>query len=186
MKKINSHFYGSCRGFLPKCRYAFHSINSIIFYPKRKANLHLGSLPRRQAGLPPHHPQKLLLARNNSSGQALVVLLVFMIVSLTIASAATVLILVNSLSSSRVEQGIETDALAESGIENALLQSLRNPLYTGETLTMGSGSVKVVVEGVGIKMATSSAVWGNFTRQVEVKFTDLNNVLNINSWTEIF
>lgn len=127
-----------------------------------------------------------LLKCNHSSGQALVVLLVFMVVSLTIASAATVLILVNSASSSRVEQGIETDAIAESGIENALLQSLRNPNYTGETLTLGSGSVKVVVAGTGAKTATSSAIWGNFTRQIQVQFTDINNILNTNSWTELF
>lgn len=120
------------------------------------------------------------------SGQALVVLLVFVVVSLTITSAATVLILVNSLSASRVEAGIETQALAESGIENALLRLLRNPYYTGESLTVGSGSVTVVVVDGNPKTITSTATDGSFIKKIQATVSNNNNILQVLSWTEIF
>ena len=72
-------------------------------------------------------------------GQALLTLLFFAIVGTTITSAAIVMILVNSLSGSKQQEGQIAYDIAQSGAENGLLRLIRNPTYTGETLPVGRG-----------------------------------------------
>ncbi|MBI3443434.1 hypothetical protein HY008_02090 [Candidatus Woesebacteria bacterium] len=119
-------------------------------------------------------------------GQTLVILLFFMAAAIIITSAAVVIIVVNSLSGSRLQEGVVTYEIAESGAENALIRLLRDPSYAGETLTIGSGNVTISVTGVNLKTITSIGVLGNFTRTVEVRVTENQGFLTINSWKEIF
>lgn len=127
-----------------------------------------------------------LSMRHTSKGQALVVLLVFMVVSITITSAAVIMILVNSQATSKFEAGSSTAALTESGVEDALLRLLRNPSYTGETLTIGGGSVTVEVSGGEAKTIRSQTTAGVFAREVEVKAMATGNALSVTSWKEVY
>ena len=121
------------------------------------------------------------------AGQALVTLLVFTIVAITITSAAVVIILTNSVGTSKFEQGTNTYYSAESGAENALLRLLRDPNYTGETLPVGNASVIISVANTGSTYTiTSGATLGNFIRRVEVTATFVNNILTVTSWKEVF
>jgi len=121
------------------------------------------------------------------NGQALVTLLVFTIVAITITSAAVVIILTNSIGTSKLERGTNAYYSAESGAENALLRLLRNPNYTGETLTIDGATV---VSTVGVSGSTytitSDATSGNFKRTVRVIATFVSNILTVDSWKEIF
>lgn len=119
-------------------------------------------------------------------GQALVILLFFMAMALTVTSIAIVANIVNSQTTTRVNVGVTTEQAAQSGAENALLRLLRNPNYTGETLTIGSGTVTVNVTGTTTKTITSNAVDGTFTRQIVVSATIANGVLHIVSWQESY
>lgn len=122
----------------------------------------------------------------NQKGQALVVLLFFMAMALTITSVAIVANIVNSTTTTRVGEGLTAEQYAQSGSENALLRLLRNPSYTGETLTVGTGTVTVNVTGTGVKTITATATNGNFTRTIVVDVTVTNGVLHILSWKEVF
>jgi hypothetical protein len=91
--------------------------------------------------------------RTDQSGQTLVALLAFMAMSIVLTSAATVVTLTNAQTSSKYSLGQEALRFAESGADNALQRLLRDPNYTGETLTVGTGTAIITVSGSGTKAA---------------------------------
>lgn len=113
-------------------------------------------------------------------------LLVFMIIAISVTTAATIITLTNSQSNMRVQEGIVTQELAETGIENARVQLLRNTSYTGETLTANGGTVTIVVAGNNPKTITATAQVGNFIRKIQATATLTNGVLTVDSWREVF
>jgi hypothetical protein len=124
---------------------------------------------------------------NSRRGQALITLLFFMIISITITSAAVVVILTNSLSAQKLEAGTTSYYTAESGAENALLRLLRDPDYTGETLTIDGATVIATVAKAGDDYTvTSDSTSGNFNRVVQVEASFVDNILTITSWKEVF
>lgn len=123
---------------------------------------------------------------SSKSGQALVVLLVFVVISLTIVSAAVTVVLVNSQSATSVEQGELARAAADSGLEEALLRLVRDPTFTGETLTLGDGSVTVVVSGTNPKTVTAQGRWGNFGRSEQAIVNLTSGQLTVVSWQEVY
>ncbi|OGK16093.1 hypothetical protein A2774_01840 [Candidatus Roizmanbacteria bacterium RIFCSPHIGHO2_01_FULL_39_12c] len=116
-------------------------------------------------------------------GQTLIMLLVFMIIAITVTTAATALILVNSASAQKMEGGIIAYSVAESGIENGLLRLLRNPFYTGETLNLDEGTATITVTGSNPYTITSTGQSGSFTRVLQV-VVNYNGNMTIASWNE--
>lgn len=123
----------------------------------------------------------------NQDGQVVLTIVVFMVVMILITTAATLITVVNTRSTFIFEQGVKTYNLAETGAENALIQLLRNSNYSGETLSLNGGTVvtTVSVNGSG-KRILSTATLGNFTRKIQVDVSYNNNILVVNSWTELF
>jgi hypothetical protein len=124
--------------------------------------------------------------RKTESGQALVVLLFYMIIAITLSTTAVAVVLSNSLSVTRNEEGAHALEIAEAGAENALIRLMRTTGYTGETLTVGGGSATVTVGGdATMKIATSAGIVGDFTRTIQVTASMINGVLLITSWIEL-
>src|SRR5437667_12281441 len=82
-------------------------------------------------------------------GQALITLLFFTIIAITITSAVVLIVVTNSLSGTKFQQGSLAYEIATSGAENALLRLMRDPTYTGETLAVGVGNADIQVTSVG-------------------------------------
>ncbi len=118
-------------------------------------------------------------------GQALVILLFFMIITITITSAASIVLLTGITASGSFEQGNDALAVSESGIEDALLRSLRNPSYIGETLQIGLDKAVVSVAGGSSLTATSTATVGNFVRKISVQATK-GKTASVSSWREVY
>lgn len=123
-------------------------------------------------------------------GQALLTLLFFAIIGITVTSAAVVMILVNSLSGTKQQQGEIAYEIAQSGADNAVLRLLRNPSYTGETLTVGSGSATITATGSGTTndpyIILSQGYFGTFIRKIQVTATYQGNVLNPTGRKEVY
>ncbi len=118
----------------------------------------------------------------NQKGTALITLLFFMTIFVSVITAI-VLIVLNTISAgSNLEQGTLAYYAAETGAENALLRLLRDPNYTGETMTVDQGTVVIDVSSGVI---TSTATVGNSIRKIQVQTVYNNNVLTTTSWTEI-
>lgn len=122
----------------------------------------------------------------DNTGQALVTLLIFVFITTIVTSAAIVLIVTNSLSVGSVQSGTNAYIVAESGIENALIRMLRDPDYTGETMTMDAGTATITITGTEPRTITSRGSSGDFTRTIEVVVGYTNNIMTISSWKEIY
>lgn len=123
-------------------------------------------------------------------GQALITLLFFTIIGVTVTSAAVVMILVNSLSGTKQQQGEIAYEVAASGAENGIIRLLRNPSYTGEVLPVGSGSATITVTGSGTSgdpyIILSKGTTGIFVREVQVTATYQGNLLTVTSRKELY
>ncbi|MDP2585656.1 MAG: pilus assembly PilX N-terminal domain-containing protein [Candidatus Levybacteria bacterium] len=118
-------------------------------------------------------------------GQALITLLFFVLISLTITSGAIIIIITNSTSASKLAEGTQAYYAAESGVENALLRLLRDPNYTGETLTIGSTTAVITVTGANPKTVVSIGQNGNFKRKVSTQMTYSNGYYTFSNWKEL-
>jgi hypothetical protein len=118
------------------------------------------------------------------AGQSLVALLAFMAMALTLTSAVTIVTIANATTTSKYSLGQEALAIAEAGADNAFMRLLRDPNYTGETLTMIGGTATITISGTNPKTITSYGEIGTFRRTVVVVATRTNNVLTVTSWTE--
>lgn len=123
--------------------------------------------------------------KNNERGQALVTLLYIMVIGIAITSAIAVIMLVNILGGGTMQQGELAYYTAESGIENAMLNLLRNPSYTGETFNLGAGSVTTQVTSQNPLTIVATGRYNNIARKIQVQTIYNNNVLTISSWKEI-
>ncbi len=124
----------------------------------------------------------------SNSGQTLVSLLLISVIGITIAAGATTLVIINSQSALKFEQGTIAYSIAQSGIDNALLRLLRDPTYTGEVLSIGQGAADIKVSSnSGSYIATVSGQISNFVRKVQINaHYNTNQVLMIDSKKEIF
>lgn len=123
-----------------------------------------------------------------NKGQALISLLFISIIGITIAAGATMLVLINSQSGLKFQQGTIAYEIAQSGAENALLRLLRDPAYTGESMSVGDGTVDIQVSSPGGGyIATSSGKVGNYTRKIQITaHYNTDYVLVVDSRKEIF
>jgi len=120
----------------------------------------------------------------NQTGQALVLLLIYVVIAITITTAAIAVSISSSQSTDKVYQGATAFDIAESGAETAILKLLRDPNYTGETLTVSGGTATITITGSTIKTVTSRGTIGNFTRTILATVDTSNNVLVVTSWKE--
>lgn len=119
------------------------------------------------------------------SGQALITLIFFVLIAITITSGAIIMIAVNSTSLGKLQEGNISYDAAEAGIENAFLRLLRDPNYTGETLTIDSTTVTITVSGSSPNYTITVVGTGNFKRTVQVKMTYTSGYYTFSDWKEI-
>lgn len=123
----------------------------------------------------------------HANGTALITLLFFTIISVTICSAAVVILMTNSLSGTKLQQGLIAYEIAKSGAENAKLQLLRNPDYLGETITVGEGTATIQVSSSsGTFTIISTGQTGNFKRKAQVTARYQNYVLTFSPIKEVY
>ena len=125
----------------------------------------------------PHH-------HHTENGQTLVALMVFMVIATTTIAAAVTMAIANTKATSRLELGETALSIANTGGENALLRSLRDPSYTGETMTVNGGTATVTVTGSNPKVITSVGNISTVMRTVQIAATG-SGFLTVSSWKEI-
>ena len=104
---------------------------------------------------------------------------------MTITTGAIIIIIINSISASRFQEGTLAYYAAESGVENALLRLLRDPNYIGETLTVGAGTAVITVSGSNPKTVVVVGFNGNFKRTVSAQMDYNNGYYTFSNWKEI-
>lgn len=124
---------------------------------------------------------------NSGRGQALITLLFFTVIAINITAVAVVIIIINSLSGTKFQQGSIAYQVAETGIENAKLRLLRDPDYTGEILPVGLGTATITVTRDNTQyMILSKGTVGNFVRQIQAGASYSASLLVITSQQEVY
>jgi hypothetical protein len=122
----------------------------------------------------------------SQKGYLAVTLLVFVVVSVVIATAAIGMSIANLQAVSAYEQSAEALLVAQSGIENALIRLLRDPSYTGETLTVGTGTATITVTGTNPQTVISKGVLGTKQRTLRAIVDRTNGIVSVTSYSETF
>lgn len=137
--------------------------------------------------LQPHMESVKNSIYRNRRGSTLVILLVFILVATTIAATSASVIISNAQITRGAAQSMEAYYAAEAGVENAALQLLRNPEYTGETLQINSDTTAdIVVTNSGNYVVTSTGKSGPITRVIQANVDYTNSILTVISWKEIY
>lgn len=118
------------------------------------------------------------------SGQTIIVLLIFMLLAITLTVSATAVIIINLQGNTAYQSGEIALQNAQAGAENALLRLERNTTYTGETMTLGTGTVTIAVSGTAPYTIVATGTSGTFVRTITATATITNNILSITSWSE--
>lgn len=121
----------------------------------------------------------------NNKGMALVTVIIFSAVAIIVITLGVSLMIIQNISSSRVTSAQEALAVAESAMENALIRLLRDPNYTGETLTFTNGTATIVVTGSVNKTVTVTSDVLSSKRTIQVELTDSSGITTINTWDEV-
>ncbi|MEO6508636.1 MAG: hypothetical protein ABIO02_01665 [Patescibacteria group bacterium] len=123
---------------------------------------------------------------NSKRGETLITLLVFMVVAITVTTSAAMIIMNDSLNATKFQVGQDASYVAESGVEEAILRLLRDPSYTGGTLTVGSGTATIAVTGTTIKTITSVGKVNNHSRKIQVTAGYTGGVVAVTPpWQEV-
>lgn len=120
------------------------------------------------------------------NGQAVVMLLLFTMIALSVMSASIIAVSLSAKTTDKLYSGTTAYDIAESGAETAMIKLLRDPSYTGETLTIGAGQATVTVTGTNPITVVSVGTLGAHTRTIEVTADYTNYVLTVTNWREIY
>jgi len=121
----------------------------------------------------------------NNNGQALITLIFFTIIAIMIATASISIITGSSTATGSIETEQSSYYMAESGIENAILRLLRDPNYTGESISINNGTTTITVTGSNPYTITSVGQLGVIKRTVQAVVSYNNNILSVTSWKTI-
>lgn len=125
------------------------------------------------------------MKHSTQTGSALLAIIVISAIATTIFTAASSSLLGQLIQSNTSTNSSKSYLLAESGIEDAVLNLLRNPDYTGGTLTLDSNDITIEVTGTNPKTITATVVFNNTKRTLEITALYSENNLQITSWREI-
>ena len=117
-------------------------------------------------------------------GQALITFLFFTIIAMAVVSAAVVTVLLNSLGNAAVQDGQAARALAETGMDNALLRLIREPAYSSETYSVSGNTVQTTVTGSGPYTVVTKGTVGSYTHTVTATATYSAGMFTVLSWQE--
>lgn len=107
-----------------------------------------------------------------------------MLLAIAITTTAAAITIINVQGNNAYTNGQTALANAETGVENAMLRLERDPSYTGETMSLSSGSVVITVTGSSPKTITATGAAGSFKRTVIATVTYSGSVISLTSWNE--
>ena len=126
------------------------------------------------------------IIKNKKGISTLMTIIVVSAIALSIALTATLKGIDETNTGLNQTKSLETFTATDGCIEEALVKLNSDHGYTGEILLMGNVSCTITVNGSGnsrtINVTANNS--GKYVRDIEVD-VDLQNALEITSWTEV-
>ncbi len=120
----------------------------------------------------------------NRAGQAMILLVAFVGLAMSIITAAVAVNILGGQNARGTEASTEALTIARSGVENAMIQLIRDPNYAGETLSVGGGTATVTVTGTTQKTIRSVGTVPDHSRTIEVVASSSGGIVSVVSWSE--
>lgn len=118
-------------------------------------------------------------------GQALTSLLIIMFIGLSVISTFTGVLNNDLTSTTNILEANDAQVIAESGVEDALLQILRNPIYNGGTLPFTDiGFASISIASTNPFIFTSRGIVGQHQKSIRVTINNNNGIVTVTSWKE--
>ena len=130
------------------------------------------------------YDQTKMVTKSSPTGFAAITLIVFAAVAGIVVTAAASSIIVNNLIASRFTQSLQAYYLAQTGLEEGVVNYLRNPNYSGGLKTFEDGTANITLSADKKAMISTGTV-GAFQRSIGVSL-DYSGSLTVSSWKEIF
>lgn len=124
-------------------------------------------------------------SRTAYQGNILVVVLVLMVVGMTIVTMSFALLITTTQSLGGVMESDRMRGAVEGGVENAILNILRNPSYAGGTLVVDGLTVTTTVTSGTQTTILATATNGTYRQRYRVVLERVSGVLTIVSWQQI-
>lgn len=127
------------------------------------------------------------MKNNNEKGTVLLTLIIFMLIASIVLAGAVTVILSSSISTTKVEVGQMAYQAAESGIEEATLQLLRNPNFQGSqtNIPVGTAGFDITVSSTWPKTIDSYGRFNGVVRHIRTTALYNMGVLTVNPWKEV-
>lgn len=122
----------------------------------------------------------------SEQGSSLITLIVIVAVMTTLTSALVIVVANSMRTNSKYASSEMALAAAEAGAEQAVMRTIRDPGYTGETMAVDDGTATITVSGTTTKTIVSEGWSGSLRRRVQVIVNvAANNVTSVVSWSHI-
>lgn len=118
-------------------------------------------------------------------GQALIVVILVGMITLIGVVSATTLVISELKKNVATSLGIAQYEITYGAAENAFIRLLRNPNYTGETVTLGSSTCYITVEGTSTKTVEVRCTNGDYVRKVGATATFSGGIMTVSGITEL-
>jgi hypothetical protein len=130
-----------------------------------------------------------MIKKHKQQALALITVLIFGALAMIVIIFGVTLMVVQTDSARQFLAAQKTLAIAESGMENALIRLLRDPNYSGEILTFPNGTATIIVTNDATsKTVTVTADSGNFLdsiRTIQAVVVEQSGQSIVESWREL-
>lgn len=118
-------------------------------------------------------------------GQALIMVILIGIIALIAVVSAATLVVSELKKNTAVSFGVSQYQITYGALENALMRLLRDPNYTGETVTLGSSTCVITVSGSSPKAVEARCSNGTYSRKIGATVTFTGGVMAVSGISEI-
>ena len=118
-------------------------------------------------------------------GQALIVVILIGMITLIGVVSATTLVISELKKNVATTLGIAQYEITYGAAENAFMQLLRNPNYTGETVTLGLSTCYITVAGTSTKSVDVRCTNGDYVRKIGATVTFAGGIMSVSGITEL-
>lgn len=114
----------------------------------------------------------------------MILLIAFVAIAMSVITATVAVNIINGRNTRGTEASTDALTIARSGVENAMIRLIRDPSYTGESMTIGDGTATIVVTGTTQKTIRSTGTVSDHSHTIEVVASTSGGIVSAVSWNE--
>lgn len=121
----------------------------------------------------------------NQQGAALIMVVLIGVIALVAVVSATTLVISELRKNTVTIYGVTQYQITYGALENAFMRLLRNPNYTGETITLADSTCYITVTGDSTKTVEVRCTNGSYVRKTGATVTFADGLMTVSGITEL-